>query len=410
MGAFLDKPKVEKHTESGAGNGLRYALASMQGWRVEMEDAHCAMLGLPCGGGLDRWSFFAVFDGHAGARVSAHCAQNLLDAICQTDEFAHTVAASDVGEVVPGALLGAEGGGEEELAERVATGIRRGFLCLDDQMRALPEVASGEDKSGSTAVCALVSPGHVYFANCGDSRALLCRHGQPAFTTRDHKPINPGEKERIQRAGGSVMIQRVNGSLAVSRALGDFEYKQVAGRGPCEQLVSPEPEVTVQARDPEADEFLVLACDGIWDVMSNEELCHFVHHQLCISHRLEELCAAVIDICLYRGSKDNMSIVLVLFPGAPSVSDEALQHDRELNALIDKRITEMVAESPDMELNTIIQTLAEEDLPGLPPGGGILAKRSFIEEVYSKLKPPSTSSEPVKGYQAEREQAEEANQ
>ncbi|XP_077536486.1 protein phosphatase alphabet isoform X2 [Haemaphysalis longicornis] len=385
MGAFLDKPKVEKHTESGAGNGLRYALASMQGWRVEMEDAHCAMLGLPCGGGLDRWSFFAVFDGHAGARVSAHCAQNLLDAICQTDEFAHTVAASDVGE----------GGGEEELAERVATGIRRGFLCLDDQMRALPEVASGEDKSGSTAVCALVSPGHVYFANCGDSRALLCRHGQPAFTTRDHKPINPGEKERIQRAGGSVMIQRVNGSLAVSRALGDFEYKQVAGRGPCEQLVSPEPEVTVQARDPEADEFLVLACDGIWDVMSNEELCHFVHHQLCISHRLEELCAAVIDICLYRGSKDNMSIVLVLFPGAPSVSDEALQHDRELNALIDKRITEMVAESPDMELNTIIQTLAEEDLPGLPPGGGILAKRSFIEEVYSKLKPPSTSSEPV---------------
>lgn len=184
----------------------------------------------------------------------------------------------------------------------------------------------------------------------------------------------------------------------------------MAGRGPCEQLVSPEPEVTVQARDPEADEFLVLACDGIWDVMSNEELCHFVHHQLCISHRLEELCAAVIDICLYRGSKDNMSIVLVLFPGAPSVSDEALQHDRELDALIDKRITEMVAESPDMELNTIIQTLAEEELPGLPPGGGILAKRSFIEEVYSKLKPLSTSSEPVKGYQREREQAEEANQ
>ncbi|KAH6925347.1 hypothetical protein HPB50_003888 [Hyalomma asiaticum] len=425
MGAFLDKPKVEKHTEGGQGNGLRYALASMQGWRVEMEDAHCAMVGLPCG--LDRWSFFAVFDGHAGARVSAHCAQNLLDAIIQTDEFAQTVAAtSDIGEVP-------EGG--EELAERVATGIRRGFLCLDDQMRALPEVASGEDKSGSTAVCALVSPSHVYFANCGDSRALLCRNGQPAFTTRDHKPINPGEKERIQRAGGSVMIQRVNGSLAVSRALGDFEYKQVAGRGPCEQLVSPEPEVTVQARDPTSDEFLVLACDGIWDVMSNEELCQFVHHQLCISHNLEELCAAVIDICLYRGSKDNMSIVLVLFPGAPSVSDEALQHDRELNQLIEKRITgkwflqslsktemcsfsmkhvpwlfsgQIVSEGSDAELNNIIQTLAEEELPGLPPGGGILAKRSFIEEVYSKLKPPSTSSESVRSHSHDCEQAEEA--
>ena len=58
---------------------------------------------------------------------------------------------------------------------------------------------------------------------------------------QDHKPSNPPERERIQNAGGSVMIQRVNGSLAVSRALGDFEYKNVDGKGPTEQLVSPEP-------------------------------------------------------------------------------------------------------------------------------------------------------------------------
>jgi serine/threonine protein phosphatase PrpC len=56
---------------------------------------------------------------------------------------------------------------------------------------------------------------------------------------QDHKPSNPPERERIQNAGGSVMIQRVNGSLAVSRALGDFEYKNVDGKGPTEQLVSP---------------------------------------------------------------------------------------------------------------------------------------------------------------------------
>lgn len=393
MGAFLDKPKVEKHTECGMGNGLRYALSSMQGWRVEMEDAHCAVVGLPCG--LDQWSFFAVFDGHAGARVSAHCAQNLLDSIIRTEEFAQTVAASE---------------GGEEHAEHVATGIRSGFLWLDDQMRAIPEVASGEDKSGSTAVCALVSPTHVYFANCGDSRALLCRSGSAAFTTRDHKPINPGEKERIQRAGGSVMIQRVNGSLAVSRALGDFEYKQVAGKGPCEQLVSPEPEVTVQTRDTAADEFLVLACDGIWDVMGNEELCQFVRHQLAVTDSLEAVCSAVIDICLYRGSKDNMSIVLVLFPGAPTVSVEALQHDRELNVLIEKRIAEMIRDSAELELNNIIQTLAEEELPGLPPGGGILAKRSFIEEVYSKLKPLSPSPESVRNQLQDCEPVEGAGQ
>ncbi|XP_064484398.1 protein phosphatase 1A-like isoform X2 [Ornithodoros turicata] len=390
MGAFLDKPKVDKHTESGGGNGLRYALASMQGWRVEMEDAHCAVVGLPCG--LQQWSFFAVFDGHAGARVSAHCAQHLLDSIIGTDEFAQTLA-------------------EPHDEERVATGIRNGFLYLDDKMRALPEVASGEDKSGSTAVCALVSPTHLYFANCGDSRGVLCRAGTATFTTRDHKPINPGEKERIQRAGGSVMIQRVNGSLAVSRALGDYEYKQVVGRGPTEQLVSPEPEVTVQARDTTHDEFLVLACDGIWDVMSNEELCQFIRHQLTLMESLEAVCASVIDICLYRGSKDNMSVVLVLFPGAPSVSEEALKKDKELNALITKRLHEILLDNQDIELNTVIQTLADEELPGLPPGGGILAKRSFIEEVYSKLKPPSPSGDSDRNQlQEDRDQLQEVPQ
>ena len=47
MGAFLDKPKTEKYNESQAGAGLRYGLSSMQGWRIEMEDAHSALIGIP---------------------------------------------------------------------------------------------------------------------------------------------------------------------------------------------------------------------------------------------------------------------------------------------------------------------------------------------------------------------------
>lgn len=80
--------------------------------------------------------------------------------------------------------------------------FRSGFLHLDDSMRELPELASGKDKSGSTAVCALVSPQEIFVANCGDSRAVLCSSGEPVFSTQDHKPVLPGEKERIQRAGG----------------------------------------------------------------------------------------------------------------------------------------------------------------------------------------------------------------
>lgn len=272
MGSFLDKPKTDKYLEHGEGNGLRYGVASMQGWRVEMEDAHRALTGLDVA--LKDWSYFAVFDGHAGARVSAHCADHLLECIMHTSEF----------------------------QEDVSKGIHCGFLKLDDTMRELPEMCSGEDKSGSTAVCAFVSPRQIYIANCGDSRAVLARDGTPVYSTRDHKPALPAERERIQKAGGSVMIQRVNGSLAVSRALGDYEYKNVEGRGQCEQLVSPEPEISVRDREDEADEFLVLACDGIWDVMSNEDLCQFIHHQLLLTDDLELIASQVIDTCLYKVS------------------------------------------------------------------------------------------------------------
>lgn len=286
MGAFLDKPKTEKEVSCGTGNGLVYGLSSMQGWRVEMEDAHCAEIGLPHG--LDDWSFFAVFDGHAGARVSAHCAKNLLNSITQLEEFiTNAVNASDV---------------SADKMDKVKAGIRNGFLQLDERMKELPEVLSGEDKSGSTAVSALISPTHIFMANCGDSRAVLSRAGTAFFSTADHKPVNPQEKERIVRAGGSVLIQRVNGSLAVSRALGDFEYKQVEGKGPCEQLVSPEPEITVLERDSDRDEFLCLACDGIWDVLNNTELCDFVRHMLTITSDVELICSSVIDVCLHKVS------------------------------------------------------------------------------------------------------------
>ena len=63
------------------------------------------------------------------------------------------------------------------------------------------------------------------------------------------------------------LFHRVNGSLAVSRALGDYEYKNVEGKGQCEQLVSPEPEISVEQRNEKTDEFMILACDGVWDVM-----------------------------------------------------------------------------------------------------------------------------------------------
>ncbi|GFT91923.1 protein phosphatase 1A, partial [Nephila pilipes] len=381
MGAFLDKPNTDKHSEKGRGNGLLYGLSSMQGWRIEMEDAHCALVGLPQG--LKDWSFFAVFDGHAGARVSVHCAENLLDTIIQSEEFRNNTNANNQLTI--------------DDVERVKSAIREGFLKLDERMKKIPEIASGEDKSGSTAVCTLISSTHFYFANCGDSRAVLSRNKRAFFVTEDHKPINPAEKERIQKAGGSVMIQRVNGSLAVSRALGDYEYKQVQGKGPCEQLVSPEPEVDVLERDNELDEFLVLACDGVWDVMTNDEICDHIRYMMQVTNDLEYICNCVIDACLCKGSKDNMSIVLVALPGAPKISEEIIQQDKEINALLEAHVKEIVSGSEKMEMCEIMRILAEDEKVRnsllLLPLGALFFKHSFLEEVYKKLKNNPTAKE-----------------
>jgi len=187
-------------------------------------------------------------------------------------------------------------------------------------------------------VCALITEQYVILSNCGDSRGVMSKAGQPVLVTKDHKPSNPPERERIQNAGGSVMIQRVNGSLAVSRALGDFEYKNVEGRGPTEQLVSPEPEFFIQKRDAGADEFLVLACDGIWDVMSNEEIIEFVSDRLKVHRDLEAVANEVIDTCLHKGSRDNMSVIVITFPGAPKVCGEAVRRENELNEEIKAKV------------------------------------------------------------------------
>uniref|UniRef100_A0A8C5ETX2 protein-serine/threonine phosphatase n=1 Tax=Gouania willdenowi TaxID=441366 RepID=A0A8C5ETX2_GOUWI len=340
---YLDRPILEKHiSEGGSDLGVNYALASMQGWRAQMEDAHTCMPQLK--GELTDWAYFAVFDGHAGNTVAQYCSRNLLEHILAT-------------------------GTRPEMAS-VKEGIRQGFLDIDRHMHKVSHRDSWE-RSGSTAAAVMISPRYIYFINCGDSRTLLCHDGKVVFYTEDHKPFNPREKERIQNAGGSVTLQRVNGSLAVSRALGDFDFKEVEWRPQTEQLVSPEPEVCEVERTPE-DEFLILACDGVWDAIGNEELCSFVRSRLQVCNDLRDICAQVIDLCLYKGSLDNISIIIICFPGAPQVSQEALQQEAALERHIDMKVEGGQNHYPD--LLYVIKILAAEEMPGLPPGGGITSK------------------------------------
>lgn len=273
---------------------------------------------------------------------------------------------------------------------------RQGFLDLDEKLKELPRFMSGDERSGSTAIAVFVTTTHVIFANCGDSRALLSRSGgKLAFATTDHKPYNEEEKQRIEKAGGSVIIQRVNGSLAVSRALGDFDYKRVAGLPCTEQLVSAEPELTCIERHPE-DEFLILACDGIWDVMTNQEVADFVRHRLSIHQNLSQLCGEILETSLAKGSKDNMSVIVVTFSGAPKVLESAIESDKKLDNLLKGKISEFVSKSSDpkeIDTSVVIDYLQEQEIVGLPPGGGLPAKMNEIEGFLDELIPDRTKEE-----------------
>lgn len=371
----MDKPKVEKTNEDGKGNELEYAVSSMQGWRVDMEDSHTAKSVLDQ---LSKWSFFAVFDGHAGSKVAEHSSKHLLEEIMSQDYIKKLIENNDEKA--------------QEKVNLVEKAIKDSFLNLDKKMRELCDTSESFDRSGSTSVCVLISPTRYYFINCGDSRALLCRKGSVHFATADHKPNNPKERERIQNAGGSVMIQRVNGSLAVSRALGDYEYKNVNDKGPTEQLVSPEPDITAVDRNYKDDQFLILACDGIFDVSTNDELSNYVLSRLAVTDNFTAICNDVVDLSLSKGSRDNMTLILLALPSCPKPTDKAKEAEAKLDEQLKTMMQEIVdqgrrANPPSMDFSFALQTIASrnEEINGLPPGGGIHAKRRYLEALFEEL-------------------------
>jgi protein phosphatase 2C family protein 2/3 len=109
----------------------------------------------------------------------------------------------------------------------------------------------------------------VLKGNVGDSRAVASVHGISEDLSLDHKPTGEREHSRITRAGGYVEYSRVNGNLALSRALGDYGYKTNTKLQPEEQVVTANPDVEVRKLSNEY-EFILIACDGIWDVLTSQ--------------------------------------------------------------------------------------------------------------------------------------------
>lgn len=164
-------------------------------------------------------------------------------------------------------------------------------------------------QSGCTAVTCLIkkeSDGvrYLYSANVGDSRAVLSRKGKASRLSEDHKASDKTEKHRVEELGGFVLRDRVLGMLAVSRAFGDHNLKR---------FVSARPYITKTKLHGD-EEFLIVACDGLWDEVSDEDAAKIVRDTYYKSDKNEQKAAnALVQVALDRGTKDNVTVMVIFF-------------------------------------------------------------------------------------------------
>ncbi|KZV39315.1 putative protein phosphatase 2C 49-like [Dorcoceras hygrometricum] len=238
-----------------------------------------------------RWpqpsSFYAVFDGHGGPDAACYLKNNAIKFFFEDAELPQT---SDV---------------DENFLHELEISHRRAFLLVD---RALADEQSHVDSyCGTTALIAMVLGRYLLVANAGDCRAVLCRKGYALQLSEDHRPSCQVERKRIEDLGGIIKYGYLNGELAVTRALGDWYLKQPFGSS--SPLIS-EPEFK-HILLTEDDEFLIIACDGIWDVLSNQEAVSLVRHELRHHNDPQRCAMELIHRALLRDTCDNLTAIVV---------------------------------------------------------------------------------------------------
>lgn len=446
MGGYLDKPMVEKETYCSKGNGIQFALSSMQGYRQEQEDAHVCIPQISKSGIFSKWSFYMVLDGHGGKVPAQIASQKILPKILEQNYFNNLKETDQLD------------------TNRVKNSILQAYKETDAELRDLFNEHGERYEGGSTAVGLLMSPDWFIFINLGDSRAVLVssdktdkggRGGGEAgriendmqalilgenspkkksssklrFATIDQKPENLEESTRIRNAGGEVFAfqgmgpKRIDGQLAVARAFGDFQYKNANITNPNYWKVSNQPVVTCMKREKALsagkigesapsndncnttyDRFCVIACDGIYDVLSNEDLMEYINFGLKTKRDVQTVANELLDTCLSLGSKDNMSAIILRFDYGSDAVGSCDNGDAEsLSSNFNTEFDPKAAEKDEIlleklkscvfdelrsrgihtpEVGTVLKNLPEHtfDLPGV----GISGRYSIVEKMCSE--------------------------
>ncbi|KAH9312791.1 hypothetical protein KI387_027826 [Taxus chinensis] len=216
--------------------GDHYGFYCKKGKKEDMEDTHKVTTNI---NGDDQQAFFGVYDGHGGRKAADFVAEKL-------------------GQKIVDLMLKSGENGQLENGQ-LENAIKAGYLATDKEF--LEQGVS----SGACCVTALIKDGCLVVGNAGDCRAVLSRSGIAEALTSDHKPGTEKEMKRIENLGGYVDLHhgawRVQGTLAVSRSIGDLHLKQ---------WVSSEPD-TRKVPITSDCEFMILASDGLWEKVSNQE-------------------------------------------------------------------------------------------------------------------------------------------
>jgi len=365
MGAYLSQPVTDKERFEGGGKAIKYGGGSMQGWRRTMEDAHIAAVGL---GGDHSCSIFGVFDGHGGAEVAKFCQRYMAEEINKLPEMTggavedalvatfhrmdemlrdhsyaeeleqlktkeadeeeeskgeegDSVTAMDALEMIKRVFQLKRFMGENGQPEEGGPSTGEASAMEADEAPAEIEPAITRIQAGCTAVVAVKKGNELFVANAGDSRGVLCRSGQAIALSEDHKPAQESERNRILNAGGFLSeiggVCRVNGNLNLSRAIGDLKYKCNTSLPAKDQIITAQPDVRRITLCPE-DQFFVLACDGVWDVLTNQQAVDFISEKLKQGMKAADVACALLDECLATDPKmargvgcDNMTAIVV---------------------------------------------------------------------------------------------------
>ncbi|KAM2318558.1 hypothetical protein ACFX1S_002140 [Malus domestica] len=267
-----DKDEDGEYTSGGCkseGGKLSCGYSSFRGKRATMEDFYDVKMSKIDG---QMVCLFGIFDGHGGSRAAQYLKEHLFDNLMKHPQFMT----------------------DTKLA------ISESYQQTDADFLDSERDTYRDD--GSTASTAVLVGNHLYVANVGDSRTVISKAGKAIALSEDHKPNRSDERKRIENAGGVVMwagTWRVGGVLAMSRAFGNRMLKQ---------YVVAEPEIQDQVVDDDF-EFLVLASDGVWDVLTNE-----VAVEVAKTEEEPEAAARKLTaVAFCRGSADNITCIVVKF-------------------------------------------------------------------------------------------------